>query len=95
MAHNPELDYEYREDKPRDDAQKRAATASLFYMETPSSNPMVNDFKPADAEQMTILRQAEKKPWKIFKSALIAIVTIAAVFGLFYLLRVSGLFPNF
>lgn len=65
MPRNPELDHEYREDKPKDDAQKRAAHASLFYMEMPDGNPLMNEPDPVDPERMAALRRTSKKPWRI------------------------------
>lgn len=93
MPRNPELDHEYREDKPKEDAQKRAAHASLFYMEMPDGNPLMNEPDPVDPERMAALRRTSKKPWRIVGGALIVAAALLVVWGILYLaevLRLAG-----
>lgn len=98
MPRNPELDHEYREDKPKEDAQKRAAHASLFYMEMPDGNPLMNEPDPVDPERMAALRRTSKKPWRIVGGALIVAAALLVVWGILYLaevLRLAGCFIRF
>lgn len=84
---NREYEYEYREDRQEQDAQKRAAVTGLYHMDNPYSPD------PLDANQFAFLQTGGKfRSVVTLKRVVIAVLILLGIRGIIYLLQLAGLF---
>lgn len=87
MAHNPELDYEFREDK----KEQQPGTSGFVYLDENQSRCTANGFHPLEGPQMaslTTLDDTQHKSWK--RTVAYALILAAVLALVFVALRLIG-----
>ena len=86
-ATNREFEYEFREEKQENDAQKRAAVTGLYHMDNPYSAD------PLDSNQFAFLQIGGKfRSVVTLKRVIITVAVLLAIRCLIYLLQMAGIF---